>query len=133
MTEESKDPENRLSSEESNEVQDFNETTSARPMPQKIQRRVEQFFGMHVASSSRHHPLVEKMDGAHVTAVLSNADKTDQREHTTKRICVCGGLLVIFALCWLFLAYGQTEHVDAMITGIAGLIGGYGIGKASTE
>lgn len=40
------------------------------------------------------------------------------------------GMLV---LCWLFLYYGKPEFIAAVITGISGFMGGYGLGKSGVE
>lgn len=100
-------------------------------MPGFVKRSFEQ-FGFQI-SHGRQNPLVEKMQPEHVTTVLENSDKSDAREHFSKRCYLGLGLFALFAICWLFLAYGATEHIDAIVSGVAGLIGGYGLGKASEK
>lgn len=85
-------------------------------------------------------PLIEKMTPEHVTAVIANKDKDGEREHTQEMAKIAshrwyfvGGAIAIFALCWLFLNYKQTEHLDAVLGVLAGLAGGYGLGKSQSS
>lgn len=73
------------------------------------------------------------MDGQHISTVLANADKEDTRKHSTQRICVGAGVFAILLLCWMFLEYQKTEYLDAVVAGVVGLAGGYGIGRATQD
>lgn len=83
-------------------------------------------------------PFVDKMTPEHVTAVIANKDKDGERHHTEElarianhRWYFLGGGVFVLSICLLFLVYGKTEHLDAVLAGIAGIAGGFGLGKAS--
>lgn len=42
-------------------------------------------------------------------------------------------LLGVLLICWLFLAYDASEHIDAVISAFVGLLGGFGLGRASAK
>ncbi len=53
--------------------------------------------------------------------------------HSMNLMAIMGalGLATIFALCWLFLVYNKSDQVEKIITLIVGLIGGFGVGRAT--
>ena len=82
--------------------------------------------------------FVDKMTPEHVTAVIANKDKDGDRHHREEMAHIAnrkwffvGGAISIVLVCFLFLNYNQTEHLDAVLGVIAGMAGGYGLGKAS--
>ncbi len=103
----------------------------------RIVRSMERFSAMMQVGPGR-DPFVEKMTPEHVTAVIANKDKNDERKHAEEIAKIgnhkwysVGGAVFIFALCGLFLGFHQTEHLDAIIGTLAGLVGGFGLGKVS--
>jgi hypothetical protein len=107
------------------------------PSPQISMRTIERFSAMMSVGPGR-DSFVEKMTPEHVTAVIVNKDKDGERKHTEelakinnhKWYAVGAGVFVI-VLCALFLAFKQTDHLDAVLGTLAGLAGGFGIGKAT--
>lgn len=57
--------------------------------------------------------------------------RADDRDHASKRIFLVVAAVALILICWLFLVYQKSEHLDAVIGVVAGLLGGYGFGKAS--
>ncbi len=106
--------------------------------PPAMMRKVEQFFGMSVGP--RRDPIVEKMDSDQITQVIANAEKSNERRHlldlsreNSRRLYSAVAAILIIGICWMFLAYDKTEHIDAVISAIVGILGGYGFGKASSS
>jgi hypothetical protein len=100
---------------------------------------MEQFSAMMQVSPGR-DPLVEKMTAEHVTSVIANKDKDGERHHqeelakiTSHRWYFGGGVAFVLVICWLFLSYGKTEHLDAVLAAIGGLAGGFGLGRATSK
>jgi hypothetical protein len=109
------------------------------PVPSQTLRRMEQFSAMMQFSPGR-DPLVEKMTTEHVTAVIANKDKDGERHHQEELAKIAshrwyfgGAIVSVLALCWLFLWYGKTEHLDAVLAAIVGLAGGFGLGRATAK
>jgi len=98
-------------------------------VPKQVQERVQQMLGVQI--SHGRDQFIEKLDGQHISTILQNADKSDSRDHLSKRIGLCAAGILLFAMCWLFLFYGKSEHLDAVIAGVIGLAGGYGIGRST--
>lgn len=106
----------------------------------QVSRTMMERFSAMMQFTPGRDPLVEKMTPEHVTAVIANKDKDGEREHTEEmaritshRMYYAGGVVFVLALCWLFLSFGKTEHLDAVLAAIAGLAGGFGLGKASHD
>ena len=105
--------------------------------PTEMIHRVERFMGM-MQVGSRSESLIEKLDTSQISQVIDNAEKDSVRQHTldqkqenSRRFYALTVCFVVFAICWLFLGYNKTEHIDAVISAIVGLLGGYGLGKAN--
>jgi hypothetical protein len=89
-------------------------------------------------------PLVEQITGEHLTQILTAQLKKQDQLHERRMfrsrfvpivsiVGVAVVLLILFAFCWLFLAWQKAEKID-LIVGIilgfaAGGFGGFGIGK----
>ncbi len=93
---------------------------------------------MMMQSGPGRDPFVEKMTPEHVTAVIAGKDKDGERKHTeelakigNQKLFICVGVVFVLLLCGLFLHYQQTDHLDAIIGALAGLAGGFGLGRAS--
>ncbi|MCY2962297.1 MAG: hypothetical protein NT069_01360 [Planctomycetota bacterium] len=121
-------------------VQQQTEDMSELPPP-KVVRRVEEFIQMAQFSHGQgRDPFVEKMTAEHVTAVIYNKDKDNERKHAeenqrilNQRWYLVGTGVFILAICALFLGFQQTDHLDAVLAAVSGLIGGIGIGRASSN
>lgn len=102
-------------------------------VPKPVQERVEQLLSVGMQISHGRNQFIDKLDKQHVSTILANADKADERSHFSRRLGFGAACLLLVSLCWLFLAYGKTEHLDAVIAGVLGLAGGYGICKAQGD
>ena len=101
---------------------------------------IQQLTAMFAGQVSRPTSLLDKLDPEGVKQLLKQSEKSDEREHHRQMrsmnltaVMIGVSFLVIFALCLLFLAYGKSEQVDKIITLIAGLIGGFGVGRATAS
>lgn len=106
-------------------------------LPPPFRKRVERFLQMGMTVSRPTDSLLEKLDPTHLTTIIDNAENDSKREHELQKdrewysfwkvpIIV----LAVLIVCWLFLEYERTEHLDAVVTGVLGLDGGYGYGIA---
>lgn len=68
------------------------------------------------------------MDGAHIHKVLDNTHSLEKRQQWVTLSLAVLAVAAVFSLCWLFLAYGKSEHVNAIIALVVGLMGGFGAG-----
>ena len=100
---------------------------------------MEQFFAAAQFSAGR-DPLVDKMTPEHVSSVIANKDRDSDRRHkeelakiVSQRWYFGGGIVFVLLICLLFLVYGKTEHLDAVLAAIAGLAGGFGLGRATSH
>ena len=83
---------------------------------------------MTVHSGPSHDPFIDKMDAQHVHKVLDNNYSLARRQQWVTSTMALLAVVAVFALCWLFLAYGKPEHVAAIVALIIGLLGGFGAG-----
>jgi len=81
-----------------------------------------------------------KLDAKHLTAVIANADKADERrleqlklQGKNQIISLVVVLIAVLILCGLFLGFGRSEQLDKVLSLIVGLIGGFGIGRVSKK
>ena len=97
---------------------------------------VERFTAM-FGMSQVVDPLMGKLDAKHLTAVIANVDKADERRleqvklHGKNQLVVV--LVAVLILCGLFLGFGKSEQLDKILALIIGLIGGFGIGRVSKK
>ena len=100
------------------------------------ERMVERFTAM-FGMSQVVDPLMGKLDAKHLTAVIANVDKADERRleqvklHGKNQLVVV--LVAVLILCGLFLGFGKSEQLDKILALIIGLIGGFGIGRVSKK
>lgn len=127
------DTEGKTPAVANNEEDDGKSSSSARP---EVIRSIQQFVGM-AQIGPRPDPLLEKMTSEQVSHVLTNHEEESKRRHdrelareNSHRTYFIAGLVLIVVICWLFLGYDKTEHLDAVIAAVVGLIGGYGFGRA---
>lgn len=92
-----------------------------------VQRISEQMWVAMRSGPSR-DPFVEKMDAQHVHKVLDHSHTLEEHRLWATLAVVVLVVVAVFLLCWLFLAYGKSEHVDAVIALVVGLVGGFGAG-----
>ncbi len=99
----------------------------------------KQFMGMMQVRSGE-GSMLEKLDSNQISQVIENAEKGSVREHdldqkreNSNRLYLFGGFFFILLVCWLFLHYQKTEHIDAIISAVVGLLGGYGFGRANAK
>jgi hypothetical protein len=109
------------------------------PSP-SMTRSFQQFSAMFAGMLPRRDPLLEKLDADGVKQLLNQAEKSDEREHKRQLIhmylmAVLGGaaMIAIIGLCWLFLSYQKSEQVEKIIALIVGLVGGFGVGRATAS
>ena len=101
-----------------------------------LQRITEITMGM----SQVVDPLMGKLDGKHLTAVIANADKADERRHEQLKqqskdqvVALASVLIAVLVLCGMFLGFQKSEQLDKILALIIGLAGGFGIGRASKK
>lgn len=107
----------------------------------KMMQMVESLSAMvSVQSRDPASTIFGKMDGTHISTMLTAAENEGKRTHDREieqgRLTagiIVGGFLSVFALCWLFLWFKETEHLDAIIALVIGMAGGFGIGKATSS
>lgn len=107
------------------------------PPGQVVERTMRQtaeqlIVGMQSAGAP-HDAFLNKLDDSHIHKVIDNSHT--QEEH---KLWVKAGLAVllaimVIALCWLFLAFEKSEHVDAIIALVIGALGGFGLGKSQSS
>lgn len=107
--------------------------------PAEMITRVEQFMGM-MQIGSRKESMFEKLDSGQISQVIENAEKDserqyvlDQKQENSRRFYTISAIVVVIAICWMFLSYDKTEHIDAVISALVGLLGGYGLGQANSK
>ena len=111
--------------------------------PARRQERLEilaETFSVSPASDPVAERIAETLTPEHVTSLIANADAAGRRKHEAGRqrewvrLTLAGlALAAVIGLCWLLLAYGATDHLDAIITAAIGLAGGFGLGRASSK
>ena len=84
---------------------------------------------MSVQSGPMRDPFVEKMDATHIHKVLDHSNSIESKKLWVLAGMAVLGVVAIFSLCWLFLAYGRPEHVNSIIALVIGLLGGFGAGS----
>ena len=101
------------------------------------ERMVERFTAM-FGMSQVVDPLMGKLDAKHLTAVIANVDKADERRleqvklhGKNQLVSLVVVLIAVLILCGLFLGFGKSEQLDKILALIIGLIGGFGIGRVS--
>lgn len=106
------------------------------PRPRAVEL-VEHFSAM-MQVGPRPNPFIEKLDTDQLGKIIEHTEAQNKRDHTSetkrensRRYYVGIGAVIIFALCWLFLAYDKSDHIDAIISAVVGLLGGFGLGRAS--
>ena len=114
-----------------------NSTTEGERRDLPPAKMIERFTAM-MGMAQIVDPLMGKLDGKHLTAVISNADKADERRHEQEKqrswyqfLGLCVIVVSVLLLCGLFLAYGKSEHLNMVLGLIVGLAGGFGLGKNS--
>ena len=72
--------------------------------------------------------------------LIKNDDASDERQYqlelkaeNNRVVYAVLAVVGVLAICWLFLAYQQSDHIDAIITAVVGLLGGFGLGRASAK
>lgn len=100
---------------------------------------VERFTAM-FGMSQVVDPLMGKLDAKHLTAVIANVDKADERRleqvklhGKNQLVALVVVLIAVLILCGLFLGFGKSEQLDKILALIIGLIGGFGIGRVSKK
>ena len=94
--------------------------------------------------SSPEGSILDKLSPAQLGKVVEHSAEEDRRAHfrAVLAMCLLAGLAVVvpalaIALCWLYLAYGEAEQAEKIVSllvgfvgGLAsGLAGGYGLGR----
>ena len=84
--------------------------------------------------------IAEVLTEEHVGTLIANTDAVGRRKHEAakQREWFRLGLAVVIlgtivGLCWLLLAYGATDHLDAILTAAIGAAGGFGAGWATAR
>ena len=84
------------------------------------------------------HPILQKVTTEHVSVILANLEKREVREHQSEGswrryqlLYFALSVSVVTGLIIYFTASGNTSLVAAILSGIAGLVGGYGVGRAN--
>jgi hypothetical protein len=70
------------------------------------------------------------MDSEHIHKVLDHSHIQERTRIRFNLLVVVIGVVAVFSLCWLFLAYDKPENVTAIIALVIGLLGGFGAGRA---
>ena len=110
-------------------------------IPTEAREEIEKFIS--IAATSRYvgpmpHPLTSKITEEHVTKIIDNVEKDDQRSFEERK-GVRNTTLTIFILILVFIAgflifftlRGQTEILIPLLTAVVGAGGGYGIGRST--
>lgn len=107
--------------------------------PQAVQR-FERLTSLMMRVSPAIDPLAEKLDPSHISAVIENAERESSRLHDreiqryrNQFLLSLAGIAAVLLLCLIFLAFGATDHLDAVLAAIAGLVGGFGVGRATVH
>lgn len=95
---------------------------------EKSTQHIAEQMWMAMRSGPSRDPFVEKMDGEHIHKVLDHSHVQEEHRLWAVTGMAILGVVAVFALCWLFLAYGKSEHVNAIIALVVGLLGGFGAG-----
>lgn len=103
-------------------------------------RMLQRFTEMTIGMSQVVDPLMGKLDAKHLTAVIANVDKADERrleqaklQGKNQLVALSVVLAAVLILCGLFLGFGKSEQLDKILALIIGLIGGFGIGRVSKK
>jgi len=111
------------------------------PMQEMLTTSVR--MGLSILEQGEHSGrIVAKMDAQHITQVIDLSGKADERRHLDRQESrkaglklAALGLVFVFALSWLFLAFGKTDMLLPIIThittGALGLFGGYGYARSN--
>jgi hypothetical protein len=80
-------------------------------------------------------PLIAKITPEGIDAIIRNQDAAESRSHIRQLVSMglvvlvaLSGLGVICFLCVAFLAFRETEYIDALIAAAFAFLGGLGIG-----
>jgi len=82
------------------------------------------------------NPILDKITSDQIGTVIKNKGDEDKRRHErlkgreiTLRLAIAAVCLFVIGLCWLFLKYDKSEHLEGVIGVIIGAFGGYGFGS----
>lgn len=114
----------------SEQGKDLPRETGPKPQIKRMVETMAQQLMMEVRSGPAPNAFVEKLTPEHIDKLLDNSHKGTTEKGRLNFAIVISLMVAIFALCWLFLAYGETQHVSAVIALIIGLAGGFGAGRA---
>lgn len=96
-------------------------------------RRMMEMFEFQ--SGPAQHPILRGVS-EHPELMDKFLDHTHaQEQHKTWLRFLMGSVIIgaVIGLSWLFLAYNQAEHIDAIIGAVLGLLGGFGAGVAYSK
>ena len=127
-------PEENLASPEeegnANKKDEGGAAEGASDVVQQSLKQVVETFGFQ--SGPVHNPVLVGIskDPNLIGKFLDHSHNQEQHKTWIAAGVVALVVIAIVALCWLFLAYGYAEHLDAIIGGVIGMLGGFGAGWA---
>ena len=96
---------------------------------QRMVARMESIVG----TMSVRDPLMDKIDGPIISQMLTYShDETKLQLLATTGLTVgiiLTAVIAVVVICWLFLSYNKPEHINTVISMIAGFLGGFGTGR----
>ncbi len=114
-------------------------------LDQAARQTAQQAFGLHHQFGLQIGPapdaLIAKLDPPHITSLLENAERENNRNDSRKKQFFWGtigiGTAGFLFLCWLFLYFQKPELLQAVLTlfggFLAGFAGGYGFGRSAKK
>ena len=72
--------------------------------------------------------FLEKLDGNHIDKLIDQSHRSNAEKGRLNFATIIAAFLLILMMCWLFLAYEQSEELRGIIGLIIGGLGGLGVG-----
>jgi hypothetical protein len=108
-------------------------TATTPTAPQEIQRTIRQVFQTALQVGPSEDPLIARMTPEHVTSIIANKERADQRQFDLSWRLMLVIPISILLLCLLFLGFGQSERLKEIVALMIGFAGGFGVGKLKKD
>jgi hypothetical protein len=106
-------------------------------IPPEAQQQIRQMIAMFGQVSGPVHPLAKKLTEGHITKIIDNIEKDEDRRFQEGRDVRKMGLTIFFAilivlasLMVFFTVMNRTDILIPLVSALVGFGGGYGIGRS---
>ena len=95
-------------------------------MPRMVAQMMTEM--MQVRSGPAPDAFLEKLNENHIDKLIDLSHRSDTEKGRLYFATIIAVLVLVLGICWMFLAYDQSQEVSGIIGVIIGAVGGFGVG-----